>query len=179
MDFENMSRDQLISTNKKLYARIKGMETKKQEEEKRNKILSNKSCSINCDGIIFRPRKTAIVKMVEKIVSESKLEPSDLFGYKTIVPGITWKVWASAYDYKFDWNFRNVNPYYVVIKNKCYSLTLISVVEDQKYENMNGKVLPSFTFVLGSIHNEYEIKPGIKVSNIPLSANGYGICYFK
>jgi hypothetical protein len=81
--------------------------------------------------------------------------------------------------YKFDWNFRNVNPYYVVIKNKCYSLTLISVVEDQKYENLNGKILPSFTFVLGSIHNEYEIKPGIKVSNIPLSTNGYGICYFK
>lgn len=179
IDYSKMSRDDLISTNKKLYARIKNMKQKKEENQKRNEILSGHSYSINCNGLIFRPRKTNIVRLVEKIVTESKIESGDLYGYRIIVPGITWKAWASAYDYDFNWNYRNVNPYYVVIKNKCYSLTLVSTTEEQSYEGLGNKKLPSYTFVLGVVRSDFEIRPGMKVDCIPLSATGYGICYFK
>ena len=63
IDYSKMSRDELISTNKKLYARIKNMKQKKEENQKRNEILSGNSCSINCNGLIFRPRKTNIVRL--------------------------------------------------------------------------------------------------------------------
>ena len=43
MEYENMSREELISTNKRLYARIKDMKHKSNENDKRNKILEKSS----------------------------------------------------------------------------------------------------------------------------------------
>ena len=174
MEYEKMSREELISTNKRLYARIKDMKHKSNENVKRNKILEKSS--IKYKDIIFKPRKTNIVKIVEKIVSEYKIQKGDLFGYQTIAPGITWKLWFSLLDYSNEFGKKAV--FFIVIKNKCYRMSFVSI-SNQEYEGLENKIMPSYVFVLGTVRHDFEIKAGLKVTDIPISSNGYGICYYN
>jgi len=144
------------------------------ENDKRNKILEKSS--IKYKDIIFKPRKTNIVKLVEKIVSEYKIQKGDLFGYQTIAPGITWKSWFSLLDYNNEFSRNSV--FFIVIKNKYYIMSFVSI-SDQEYEGLDNKIMPSYVFVLGTVRHDFEIKAGLKVTDIPLSSNGYGICYYN
>ena len=117
--------------------------------------------------------------MVEKIILGQKIESGSIYGFRPIVPGYTWKVWVSSADHDFRWGFKDADVYYVVVKNKYYKLVLLSTIGYQIYEGLNNTMLPSYTFNLSVIDGNFEIKSGIKLSQIPLSMNGYGICYSK
>lgn len=172
MDFDNMSKDELIKANKKLYSRLKKIKQAEKETDKRSNLIT-KGASIRNKGITFVPRKTLINKFVERIVGG--LYVPNIIEIKLTVDGV-WKV-SLIRDEKSDRMFnKNNKTIWLVNENQPYKITILSKDSSHYYEDLEA---PMISYELLIVKSDFEtpINKDYLVKDIPISSQGYGICY--
>lgn len=180
MEFEEMSKDELILANKRLYARLKKVEQDKKETEKRDNLLE-KGSTIKIKNLVFKPGKTPLLGLIEDITTERKPESGELYGFRPIIRNSLWKAWISKFEYpRYFKEFKPKSKMFVIVNKQAFEVMTFNGSEmEQKFESIGNKELPAFTFIINRVRNDTLISKDYRVSDIPLSNSGYGACYFN